>query len=271
MKRWCVIAAVLLGSLTTFAPAAGAAAQLGCNASSSEITSTVTAGGGLQVSASAGHFATCTAVPSSGTDGTWHQSPICELGGAAICTEPALCDDESPMTYVWFETADGTDLPGSNFCASDGEEPVEITAGMVLNALRHIPLPPSDLIVQPPNGRTLVNFDTNFYTEATPLDRTLRLLGQRVDLRIWPSSYEWHFGDGEAIATESAGAPYPDLEITHSYTTKGQVGPAVDTTYAAEFRVNAGPWRPVPGTVTISGDTVALEVVEATPTLVGYR
>lgn len=161
-------------------------------------------------------------------------------------------------------------LDPAEFCA--GEQPAaEVTPGMVLAALRRIPLPPSELIVQPPNGRTLVNFDTNFYTETEPFDRTIRLLGQRVDLRISPSAFEWHFGDGAAMATASAGSPYPDLEITHSYADKGTVGPAVDTTYSADFRVNGGPWRPVPGTVTIPGVSVALEVVEATPTLVGYH
>lgn len=155
-----------------------------------------------------------------------------------------------------------------DFC--DEATDAVVTPQLVAAALRRTPLPPSELIVQPPNGRTLVNFDTNFYTETAPLDRTIRLFGQRVDLRIWPSSYEWHFGDGATTATESAGSPYPDLEITHSYTTKGLVGPAVDTTYSAEFRVNGGAWRPVPGTVTIPGDAVALEVVEATPVLVGY-
>ncbi len=146
-----------------------------------------------------------------------------------------------------------------------------MTAGSVAAAFRELPLPPSELIVQPPNGRTLVNFDTNFYTETEPFDRTIRLFGQRVDLRIWPARYEWDFGDGAAMATASAGSPYPDLEITHSYTDKGTVGPAVDTTYSADFRVNGGPWRPVPGTVTIPGASVVLEVVEATPTLVGYH
>ncbi|SDN22902.1 hypothetical protein SAMN05192576_1794 [Nocardioides szechwanensis] len=196
-----------------------------------------------------------------------------------------ICDSENPGSNA--DTA--ADLPTTpvgnaacigvagvigadpeDYCATP-ELPVELlTSGLVAAAFRDLPLPPSELIVQPPNGRTLVNFDTNFYTETAPLDRTIRLFGQQVDLRIWPSSYEWHFGDGASTATESAGSPYPDLEITHNYTAKGQVGPAVDTTYSAEFRVNGGAWRPVPGTVTIPGDAVALEVVEATPVLVGY-
>jgi hypothetical protein len=97
------------------------------------------------------------------------------------------------------------------------------------------------------------------------------LLGQRVDLRITPSRFGWVFGDGEGVATTTAGAPFPDLDITHGYRRAGRVGPRVDTTYAAMFSVNGGPWRDVAGTVTIPGEPVDLEVVTASPVLVAYR
>ena len=146
-----------------------------------------------------------------------------------------------------------------------------MTPGIVAAAFRNLPLPPSELIVQPPDGRTLVNFKTNFYTETRPFTRTITLLGQQVDLRIRPTHYGWRFGDGEQLTTTRAGSPFPHLDITHRYLDQGHVGPAVDTTYAADWRVGGGPWQPVPGTVTIPGAAVDLEVVEATPTLVGYR
>jgi hypothetical protein len=146
-----------------------------------------------------------------------------------------------------------------------------VTAGVVAAAFRELALPASELVVQPPNGRTLVNFETNFYTETEPFERTITLLGRQVDLRIRPSAFGWRFGDGAATTTTSAGSPYPRLEITHRYLDHGRVGPAVDTTYSAEWRVEDGPWRPVSGTVTIPGAPVALDVVEATPMLVGYR
>ena len=38
----------------------------------------------------------------------------------------------------------------------------------------------------------------------------------------------------------------------------------------ATFRVNGGPWRDVPGSVTVPGAPVDLQVLTATPTLVGY-
>jgi hypothetical protein len=146
----------------------------------------------------------------------------------------------------------------------------EVTPGMVAAALQVIPLPPSELQVQPANGRTLVNFATNFYTDTAPFDRTVTLLGQRVDLHIVPSGFGWRFGDGRTLETADAGAPYPDLRVTHTYQRKGDVAPAVDTTYTATYRVNDGPWADVPGSVTVAGVPVGLEVLTATPVLVGY-
>jgi hypothetical protein len=146
-----------------------------------------------------------------------------------------------------------------------------LTPGIVGAAFRRLPLPPSELIVQPPDGRTLVNFATNFYTENAPFTRTVGLLGQRVRLRITPSRFAWVFGDGRSAATTTPGSPYPHLEVTHDYLRAGQVGPRVDTTYSATFSVNGGPWRDVPGTVTIPGVPVGLRVVEAGPVLVAYH
>ena len=149
--------------------------------------------------------------------------------------------------------------------------PPTLTPGMVAEAFRSVDLPGSVLSVQPPDGRTLVNFATNFYTEQGSFTREVRLLGRSVVLRIWPSQFSWQFGDGRSLATREPGSPYPDLEVTHEYLAKGQVSPRVDTTYAAEFSVDGGLWRAVDGTVTIPGAPVSLEVLTATPVLVGYR
>ncbi len=129
------------------------------------------------------------------------------------------------------------------------------------------PLPPSQLEIQPPNGRTLVNFDTNFYTERPAFTRVVTLLGQRITLRIEPASFTWHFDHGAPRTTTTPGARYPRLLVTHTYEKKGSYRPRVDTTYTAVFRVGGGAWRPVPGSVTITGPTVALEAVEARPLL----
>lgn len=173
----------------------------------------------------------------------------------AICVATAISAGQDPFVFC--------DIP-------PGAAPSLITPDLIAEALKRIPLPPSELEVQPPNGRTLVNFDTNYFADSQVVDRGVTLLGQRVDLHIVPTQFGWHFGDGQSLSTEEPGSPYPQLDITHRYLKKGQVAPSVDTTYTATFRVNGGPWRDVPGSVTIPGAPVQLEVLTATPTLVGY-
>jgi hypothetical protein len=173
----------------------------------------------------------------------------------AICVSEAISNDVDPFAFC--------DIPPQ-------DQPTEITPGMIAAELRVVPLPPSVLEVQPPNGRTLVNFETNFFTDTQDFDRSVTLLGQRVDLHIVPAEFGWRFGDGGLLTTDEPGSPYPQLDVTHRYLKKGHVGPSVDTTYTATYRVNGGAWRDVPGSVTIPGAPVDLDVVTATPTLVGY-
>jgi hypothetical protein len=173
----------------------------------------------------------------------------------ALCVQEALSYGTDPFRFC--------DLP------PDEPLPPVVTPGIVAAAFRQLPLPEAKLVIQPPNGRTLVNFETNFYTEQGEFTRTVTLLGRQVELRIWPASFGWRFGDGETDQTTSPGAAYPDLEVTHEYLKKGRVSPSVDTTYAAQFRVGGGPWRDVAGTVTIPGSPQGLRVVEARPVLVG--
>jgi hypothetical protein len=190
-------------------------------------------------------------------------------GSSAGLTENVDLPSQQALTNACAATVAVLDLPLVLYCFADDAEAPELTPAIVASAFRRIPLPPSKLIVQPPNGRTLVNFATNFYTETGPFTRSVTLLGQRVELEITPASYTWNFGDGGSTSTSSPGAAYPDLEVTHAYLRKGRVAPSVDTTYTATYRVNGGPAQPVPGSVTVAGGPVSLQVVTASPQLVG--
>lgn len=150
-------------------------------------------------------------------------------------------------------------------------EPPEVTPAMVLSALRRVGLPAPTTHVQP-RGKTLVNFDTIFYTDPQPVDLTLTILRQAVEVQARPSSYHWFFGDGDSATTESAGEPYPSKEITHRYLDADvTVSPHVETVYSARFRVNGGTWEDIGGTVTSVGPSTDVRVVEGTPLLTGNR
>ncbi len=147
--------------------------------------------------------------------------------------------------------------------------PPQVTAGMVLQAFRRIPLPSLRSHSQPAN-KTLINFDTIFFTDAEPLTRTITLLGQRVRLEIRPSSFEWVHGDGTTDTTATAGAPYPAKDVVYRYADAHRtVEHRVVVTWSAEYSLNGGPLQPVNGTVTTSGPGTPLRIAEASPALSG--
>lgn len=205
---------------------------------------------------------------------TLHEKPVtCDFGPELCGTLLGECaDDETRQFTFTTDTATGEVVAEGSYCPTTPEdgEPIRLTAGMVARAFQRIPVPAPDLVIQPPDGKTLVNFETNFYTEERTFDRTVRLLGNRVELRIWVDTYRWDFGDGTTRETAGPGAAYPALLITHNYTRKGTYRPSLEVVYAADFRVNGGPWRPVAGTVTRADSPTSLRAIEATPTLVGY-
>jgi hypothetical protein len=211
------------------------------------------------------------------SDHAYSIRPACEVGGLALCDQPGTC------------TIDGHDGSLFNVYQDDGPDPLDwqacltdaesrhlggLTPGAVQQAFQRLTWPASPLVVQPPDGRTLVNFDTNFYTTNTsPSTRSVRLIGQRVTIEATPVEYLWHFGSGAEDAdraTSDPGAAYPDLRVTYRYLQVGTVNPSLDTTYAGRYRVGNGPWRQIPATLTVPGPPVALQVVSATPHLVGY-
>lgn len=203
-------------------------------------------------------------------DHVYTVEPQCEIGGSALCHEQAPCfvDGVEGLLYTLLQDGD----PYGTTCLTDAEaeELAVVTPAMVQRAMRRLSWPQSPLIVQPPNGRTLVNFATNFHTDnVAPTTQTVTLLGQRVTIKATPAEYHWHFGDRAEQATTSAGAAYPDLEITHTYLREGRVEPSVDTVYTGRYRIGGGGWQTIPEPVTVAGAAVSLTVVEATPQLVG--
>ena len=147
--------------------------------------------------------------------------------------------------------------------------PPQVTEAMILNAFRRIPLPALRSHSQPAN-KTLINFDTIFFTDARPLTRQVTLLGQRIRLEIKPSRFEWVHGDGTTDTTATAGAPYPRKDVVYRYAdAHTTVLHRVVVTWTAEYSLNGGPLRPVNGTVTTAGPPTPLRVAEASPALSG--
>ncbi len=211
------------------------------------------------------------------SDHTYSIRPACEVGGTALCDAPAQCNVDGHDGWLFNVYQDDDPDPLDWQACLTKQEARQIgglTPGDVQREFERLSWPSSTVVVQPPKGRTLVNFETNFYTTNTaPTTRTVTLLGRRVTIEATPTAYTWHFGADTADAersTSDPGAPYPDLRVTYRYTRVGMAHPSVDTTYSGRYRVGGGAWRTIPQTLTVTGAAVDLEVVSATPHLVGY-
>ena len=137
-----------------------------------------------------------------------------------------------------------------------------------MSAVRTIGVPPGQ--VEAP-AYTLVNLETTFYSEPETIDRTLSIIGYSVEVRIEPTSFAWHWGDGTSTTSDSPGRPYPATDITHRYdrATRGQpLGLSVDVTYTATYRVDGGDWLAVPDPLVIPGPTTNLPIRQASAVIV---
>lgn len=225
----------------------------------------------------------------SGVDGyTYDLLMQCwDAADVTACDSPRACYPEGGGVGIWHRLmrrpiGGGQWEYWGDVCLSgkDMRDFGILTPERVFKEMQELEWPTAELVVQPPGGRTLVNFRTNFYTELVePEIQTVRILGLQVEIEATPITFTWHWGDGNSTErTDWPGDEVPvdvsesDLDklITHEYVSAGvTVSPSVDVTYQGRFRLDDTDWIPIPDTLTLTGDPAALEVIEARVQLVG--
>ncbi|HEX6235379.1 MAG TPA: hypothetical protein VFZ63_19780 [Jiangellaceae bacterium] len=139
---------------------------------------------------------------------------------------------------------------------------------LVIREWETIQIPAATIGINPPEGRTLVNFETIFFTDPGEQSFPMTLLGRSIVIYAIPIEYTWHHGDGTSQTTQSPGAPYPSKDVTHQFDTIGTVNPRVDIRYRAEFTVDGGARQPIPGIASVTGTSEELTILEARTRLV---
>ncbi|WP_191829527.1 hypothetical protein [Cellulosimicrobium arenosum] len=197
-----------------------------------------------------------------------------------------VCNEGAQLAYEGIECGEDEFADGALFRqdrADDGtwsepelvgDEQCVTPADLLAEAKREfatLPIEASAIVVQPPNGWTLVNVPTITYTQDEDQVLAAALLGIPVEIRAVPDEFAWDYGDGsDALVTSDPGAAYPDESVTHTYEQPvDAVTIGLTTTWSGQFRIAGSPtWTDIPGEATTQSAADPLQVYEARSRLV---
>lgn len=202
-----------------------------------------------------------------------------------ICTwavtfcEDRVPDSVGPRSWIYRRTAteDGTvsgwlELSPTCFTSSvpprSGEPAEELTDAMILEQFHRTDFALPEMVVQPPDGQTLVNLPVYFQLswpeagfEPGEVDTTT-IVGHEVRIRPTLVGVTYVTGDGASIGpTTSLGGPFPTGDVTHEYTLAAEVTPHIRVEYGGEVSVDGGAWSDIPGSATVDGPGSPLRVL----------
>ena len=217
-------------------------------------------------------------------------SPPGQVGADALCSGAVTaCSDPAqgagPLTRIWRRLVQPGQPPGpwqqvGLTCwaqVAPGSRPA-VTMAMIQDAFNHTAWAVPRVSTQPVGDVTLVGLDTYYQVhwsvegfqpgEVDVIDPA-RMNGYRVDVKVDLDHFVWQFGDGQAFGpTRYEGGVYPTGSITHRYQAGGVYPASVVTTFSGQFRIDGGPWGPIPDTATVPGPATTVTARTAQAQLV---
>lgn len=185
----------------------------------------------------------------------------------------AQCDAQADgMLVQWIEVNRNTSPPtetatGRSGCLYPGQPPVAPTAEtleeapiiITLTEFESQPILAAGVFSQP-DQFGLRNAHSNLYAVANDQEFTFEFQNAQIQLRAWPVSYEWSYGDGTSLTTSNPGSAVPgdgfdtETPTSHRYTETGDYMVQLDTLFAGDYSVDGGPWLPVAGLARVSSE-----------------
>jgi hypothetical protein len=197
---------------------------------------------------------------------------IC-MGAMQACARNTPEEGQGPMVRLYRREVDakgaakaGWELLGTSCLGDPMTDKQEPDTKKILAAFHDTKFALPMVHIQPEANLTLVTLPTYFEVkwptagfQPGEID-TPALLDHRVEIRPVVRGYNYFFGDETGFGpTLSPGGIYP-TGITHVYLKRGVYPTQIQVIYGGEYRVDGRAWRPLPGTVPVSGPTQLLTV-----------
>jgi hypothetical protein len=252
---WSRVASVVLSALVALSPTASLAAHSGegCNGAVAVVTGCVN-GDSVDLVGNESD---------SGSQGTSGR-PIAGTGNSPPpnIQDPA-CVRPQP------------NRPASCYQADEPGEP-GIPTITIRDIVTFVPTPGRQQME--PDGWAVAGLDTNLYAITGTHVVNGTLLGRPAEVRFTPTSYRWAYGDGTSAVKNTKGATWAALGIaefeptptSHVYERVGDYTITLSIVFAAEYRFDGGPWRPVVGTITLPANDLHIRVGTAKTVLVEH-
>lgn len=213
----------------------------------------------------------------------WQLKAFCQFGYAGdaetFATESSNCgsssarcfvgDEEGLDYFVLFRSRENPEWTMRDRVCQVGPGPLresDLARAVVRRFQELVPRPQPG---RQPGGPALIRKPVIFYAgQPSSMARSVNVLGAPVQIRA-RADYEWSFGDGSSESFAVPGGPYPNMDVTHTYTDPGAYTARLTTTWRGTYRLPGDSAdRPIPGTVVQTAPPLRLRLVESAPQLV---
>lgn len=122
-------------------------------------------------------------------------------------------------------------------------------------------LPSGPASLGEPNGWGVVGLPVNFVSDAASEVVDGMLFGRPLEVRFTPVAFRWATSDGDVVESAGGGATWGDLgqaefsdtATSHRFAASGTYRVEHTAVLGAEYRFAGSVWRPIAGTLNISG------------------
>jgi len=173
----------------------------------------------------------------------WRLRDPCGAASGCLISPMPCPPDHQLLETLWSTDAGGTWQSLGAWCVGPGGPRTTQSVGSAAWEEAAADLDPAQPTVQPSRG-IVPQLPTIWHSGQQMPGSPFQLVIAGADVQITATPrWEWDFGDGRTLRTDSPGSRYPALDVSHTYRRAGRYRVTCTTVWSAHFTVDGlGPY-----------------------------